>query len=209
MVNKPITSDMFREFLRGLATITPPHQVKIYCVVGYPTETQDDWAEFTKDIASVDATLTAGTQWSILLHCTPFRAMPATPAAIWPMPSTNLRGAVSASLKQPHMKGGIFYQGPRFWAVEGMGTDSLPTVVHSAMCLRGTEQDAEIMMQLARAKKYWAASSRDKMATLEKHVDIDRMFRAYTWDDLPTRYLQTYSRDEVIRNLSKRGGSNG
>jgi hypothetical protein len=59
-------------------------------------------------------------------------------------------------------------------------------------------------MKLARAPKYWAAAGRDKVATLEKHVDVARMFRAYTWEDLPTRYLKAYSRDAVMHNLSRR-----
>ena len=188
-VNKQITSEMFREFLRGLASISPPHQVKVYCIVGYPTETEDDWQEFVADLRAVDSTLTPGKQWSILLHCTPFRAMPATPAAGWPMALRDLRGEVSKRLKRPGMKGNIFYQGNRFWAVEGMGTDSLPTVVHSALALRGTESDADMMTRLACAAKYWKADRRGRMATLEKHFDLVNLFAARTKEDLPTRFL--------------------
>lgn len=202
--NKRITRDMLRSFLSGLAEIPKPHQVKLYFIVGYPGETDADWREFVDDIAAVDDGRKPDKQWSLLCHFTPFRAMPATPSAVWPMSYRNYRGIIAQTLKRPGMKGNIFYQGPRFWAVEGMGTDSLPSVVHSAMCLRGAEADGETIMKLARAPKYWSAVGADKVATLEKHVDVARMFQAYTWETLPTRYLQTYSRDAVMRNLSRR-----
>jgi hypothetical protein len=188
-VNKRITSDMFREFLIKLSHLNPPHQVKLYCIVGYPTETDQDWQEFVSDIDAVDSKLERGKQWSILLHCTPFRAMPATPAACWEMSKRDLRGVVSATLKSKTMKGNVFFQGNKFWAVEGMGTDSLPTVIHSALALRGTEHYAEIITRLSCAKKYWSAPRKDKMATLVKHIDIDAILGKFTPETLPTRYL--------------------
>lgn len=187
--NKPITRDMFRAFLSGLAEIAPPHQVKVYCIVGYPTETLDDWQEFTDDIKAIDSKLKPGKQRSILLHCTPFRAMPATPAACWPMALTNYRGEIAKALRRPGMKGNILFQGNRFWSVEGMGTDSLSTVMQSAICLRGTERDADAMLMIARARKYWNAPSRDKEATLRKLFDIEGMFAKQEPESLATRYL--------------------
>ncbi|HSW63899.1 MAG TPA: hypothetical protein VLH56_11430 [Dissulfurispiraceae bacterium] len=195
--NKRISRDMLGSFFSGLAQIEKPHQIKLYAIVGYPGETEDDWMEFVEDLMLVDEGLSAGKQWSILLHVTPFRAMPATPAAIWPMSMRNYRGVVSARIKQyPWMKGNIFFQGNRFWAVEGMGTDSLPTVVHSAACLRGTEADAENILKLSLAYKYWKASVVQKEATLTKLFDIDALFSAHTWGTLPTRYIdwQSYQR---------------
>jgi len=200
--NKRITRDMLRAFYSGLAQIAPPHQVKLYFICGYPNETEADWMEFVDDLRAVDESLPAGKQWSLLCHFTPFRAMPTTPAATWPMSYTNYRGKIARALKHPSMKGNIFFQGNRFWCVEGMGTDSLPTVVHSAMMLRGIEADGEIIAKLATSRKYWAASSAQKTATLEKHVDVARMFQAYTWDDLPTRYLNTFTKRESMERLS-------
>jgi len=187
--NKPITRDMFKAFLRGLAEIAPPHQVKLYCIVGYPTETEADWMEFVEDLREVDKPLPNGRQWSLLTHFTPFRAMPATPAACWPMSDFNYRGRIAKRLKRVGMPGNVFYQGNRFWAVEGMGTDSLCTVMQSAVCLRGTESDAENVMRIARAPKYWKAASKDKEATMRKLFDIPALFAAHTWGTLPTRYL--------------------
>jgi hypothetical protein len=201
--NKPITRDMLRAFFSGLAEIGKPHQVKVYCVIGYPTETEEDWQEFIDDLRTVDSKLKPDKQWSILLHCTPFRAMPATPAATWPMELRDLRGAVSAKLKDPGMKGNVFYQGNRFWCVEGMGTDSLPTVVHSALALRGTEREAENMERIARSSKYWKASRKDKMATLSQMFDLNKLFARHTKQTLPTRYLPCKPKGFTCQNTNQ------
>jgi hypothetical protein len=190
--NKRITRDMFRQVLTGLATIEKPHQLKIYNIVGYPTETIEDWQEYIDDIQAVDSKLIKGKQWQLLCHYTPMRAMPNTPSAIWPMSYQDYRGKIAQRLKSPTMPGNVFYQGNKFWAVEGMGTDSLASVIQSAICLRGTEEDSEKIMRLARTNKYWGASSFAKRVTLEREFDVGRLFKAYTWDNLPTKYLETY-----------------
>lgn len=205
MVNKRISRAMLRRFFGGLSEIRPPHQVKIYCIVGYPGEKEADWFEFVEDLKHVDDCLKKDKQWSLLVHFTPFRAMPATPCATWEMSMRNYRGIISKTLKTHKMKGNIFFQGNRFWAVEGMGTDSLPTVIQSAICLRGTEQDSANMMLLARAKKYWGANTKDKQATLDSLFDTEKLMASYNWDNLPTKYLSGYVKQESIFRLSLRG----
>ncbi len=198
----PPASDRGREFLRRQATIPKPHQVKVYCIVGYPTETEDDWCEFVEDLSSVDSTIPRQKQWQILLHCTPFRAMPATPAATWEMSLKDYRGQIARRLKAPTMPGNVFYQGNAFWAVEGMGTDSLPTVIDSVLCLRGIEKDAEKMSKLACSPRYWGAPTSAKLATLERYFDVGRLFGAYAWDTLPTKYLNTYVNKSTIQRFT-------
>jgi radical SAM superfamily enzyme YgiQ (UPF0313 family) len=198
MCNKRITRESFRTFLSGLATINPPHQIKIYNIVGYPTETDEDYEEFIQDLKEVDRHLLPGKQWSIVLHCTPFRAMPATPAACWPMSYRNYRGQPARVMGKMRYKGNIFYQGNRFWAVEGMGTDSLSTVILSAICHRGVESDAQNVRKVATSNAYWRANSRTKQATLEKYFDVATLFGAFTWETLPTRYLTTYAQVEKV-----------
>ncbi len=203
IANKRISREMFRTFLSGLATIPKPHQVKLYCIVGYPTETEADWQEFVEDLRIVDAGLERlDKQWSILLHVTPMRSMPATPSAIWPMSYRNYRGVVARTLKSPSMPGNVFYQGNRFWCVEGMGTDGLPTVIQSAICHRGTEDDSEMVMTLACSSRYWGANMAEKQKALEKTFDVTRYFREYTWEDLPTRYLRGYLPEKGMCILS-------
>lgn len=198
-VKKPITREIFRKFLRGIIkSSAKPHQIKLYNIIGYPIETDDEWLEFVDDINRVDSEFGSDKQWSLVLHSTPFRAMPATPCACWPMSYRNYRGQIAKVLSgRKVFKGNIFFQGNRFWAVESMGTESLPTVILDALVLRGNEDDSEIIARLASNKKFNAASARHKIATLEKHCDIDRLFRAYEPSELPTRYLRTFLGDKM------------
>jgi hypothetical protein len=192
-VNKRITREMLRRFLSLLDESGKPSHIKLYMVVGYPDETIDDWSELLEDISIVDQEKSASIkQWCLLVHPTPFRAMPATPCATWPMSYQNYRGAIAKTLKRPSMNGNIFFQGNRFWAVESMGTESLPTVILSALCLRGTEDDTDLVSRIATSKKLWKASAAAKLASLEKHVNIDRLFGRYAHGNLPTRYLRSH-----------------
>ena len=202
-VNKKITRDMWRSFLEGLASIPKPHQVKVYNIIGYPLETEDDWQEFVVDLDIVDKSLKPSKQWSILCHFTPFRPMPGTPSATWPISYRNYRGVISKRLKKLSMPGNVFFQGNRFWAVEGMGTDGLSTVIHSALCLRGTEEHTEKILQIAKSTRYWSGNNTRKVATLEHLFDMPSLFQKYGWDELPTRYLYSYSSAESIKRLSK------
>lgn len=190
--NKKISREMLVEFYTRLATIKPPHQVKIYCIVGYPSETTDDWRESINDIAKADNKLLSDKQWSLLFHFTPFRAMPATPAACWPMTYKEHRGVIARTLKKEGMPGNVFYQGKRFWAVESLGTDPLDAVVKSAIILRGDQTDSANIVKISLSSKFKAASSYEKRKTLEQLFDTDKLFGAYNPDTLPTRYLQTY-----------------
>jgi hypothetical protein len=91
------------------------------------------------------------------------------------------------------MKGNVFYQGNRFWDVEGMGTDSLPTVFRSAIAIRGTEQDAKSFRLLACSAKYETLDTAWKVATLEKYFDASKLFGSFDKESLPTKYLETYA----------------
>lgn len=198
MVNKKITRDILREFIERLANCEKPHQVKFYNIIGYPTETQDDWFEFLEDIKYVDEKMNKREkQTCILLHSTPFRAMPATPLACKPMSYKNYRGEIAKVLGKGY-KGNIFYQGNAIWAVESMATESLPTVFQSAIVWRGTENDCENIKKLALSKKFKTASSSVKLKTLEKYFDAAKLFGEFAPEDLPTNYLRTYAKVEKM-----------
>jgi len=198
-VNKKITREMLREFIDKLARCEKPHQVKFYNIIGYPGETYDDWAEFVEDICIVDSKFShQEKQTSILLHSTPFRAMPATPLACKPMSYTNYRGLISKKMGSGKYKGNIFYQGNVMWAVESMATESLCTVIQSAIIWRGTEADADNIVKLACSKKFKSASSQIKQATLEKYFDVKKLFGEFTPDTLPTKNIRTYCKVEKM-----------
>lgn len=176
-----------------------PHQIKIYNIVGYPDETEDDFKEFIDDLKLIDNQYSlSAKQWAIVLHCTPFRAMPATPAACWPMSYKNYRGKISELMGQRGLKGNLLYQGNRIWAVEGMGTDALPTVALSAICHRGIESDSENIKKIAATNKFWNANSFEKQKVLEANFDLKLLFGKFSNIVLPTKYLKTYCGIEKI-----------
>ena len=174
--------------------LAKPQQVKFYNIVGYPTETEDDWFEFLDDVVQADKELPKlEKQGCILLHSTPFRAMPLTPLCCAEMSYKNYRGRIARVLGQGKYKGNIFYKGNSFFAVESMGTDSLSSVIKSAIVWRGTEKDTDNIVRIACSKKFENASATVKQLTLEKYFDVPNLFRRYTLEDLPTRYLNTYA----------------
>lgn len=192
-VNKPITRRIIHQFLVAMINApAKPHQLKFYNICGYPSETDEDWMEFLDELRRADeATEKQEKQWSIVLHSTPFRAMPATPMACAPMSKRNYRGLIGRSLGAG-LKGNLIYQGKNLWAVESMGTDSLSTVMLSAIAHRGSTEDTENIAKLCRTKKFWTASSVVKERTLERYFDMDRLFGAFEPEELPSRYLRTY-----------------
>lgn len=191
-VNKPITREMIVKFFLGLGSLNPPHQIKIFNLVGLPTETDNDWNEFTQDMTSADSRFGKQKQWPIILHNTPFRPMPCTPVSHWPMRYVNYRGEIAKRLKQPGMKGNIFFQGNRFWAVESMGTDSLSAVALDSIVIRGTEADAKNIKLLSCSSSFFRADSATRLVTLEKYFDLKTNFGAYQLGKTPTEYLKAW-----------------
>lgn len=195
-ISKKITRKHVVDFLIAAGkSKAKPHQLKLYNIIGYPTETEEDWIEFVETIKEADSQFQKSTQWSILLHCTPFRATPATPVACWPMEYRNMRGEVGRILGKG-LKGNLVYQGKKFWAVESMGTESLPTVFMSAIAIRGTEDDARNIRLLACSKKYAGLDTKRKVATMENYFDREKLFGQFSTNTLPTRYLKTYAKYE-------------
>lgn len=199
MVSKKITKQDIIDLLAALArSNAKPHQVKLFNLVGLPTETLEDWKEFVECVAEADRiTAKNATQWSIVLHSTPFRPTPATPAAIWTMSDHNYRGEIGRLLG-PGMKGNIFYQGKNFWCVESMGTESISAVMLSAIAIRGVESDAINIKKLVCNAKFDKLSSPDKAATMRQYFDIKKLFGAFTWETLPTKYLASYARFDKL-----------
>ena len=193
-VKKKITREILREFFYKIFTVEKPRQVKLYNIVGYPTETFDDWFEFKEDlIESINGLSQREKQYGLALHSTPFRSMPATPMALMPVSKINYRGKIAEILSEGKYKGNIFHKDKVVYAFETMGTESLPTVMESMIMLRGCEGDAEDIEKLALSKKYKTLSMRSKEKTLLKYFNIDKLFGEYTIETLPTRYLETYA----------------
>jgi len=126
------------------------------------------------------------------------------------MSKVNYRGRIARTF-QGHDLGcrerqyrSVFFRGNRFYGCESHGTESLPTVILDALVLRGVEDDSEVIARLATSAKFRGASMRHREAILARHVDIDRLFGAYTWETLPTRYLRAYVPVEKMRRTDDR-----
>ena len=197
-VNKPITRDMVQKFLRAAAAHQPPHQLKLYNLLGLPGETDEDWFEFLEDIQIADSLPAAEKQWLIVVHSTPFRPMPATPLACAPASYRNYRGEVARVMSHGKASNSVFYRGARLSALEGMGTDSLATHALSMICHRGVEADIDNVRKVAINRKFWRASAAVRIATLERYFDMARLFGSFTPKTLPSRYLRTYAKIEKM-----------
>lgn len=192
-VNKKISKDVMVEFLQNMiASDAKPHQLRIFNICGYPSETEADWWEYIDTLRESDAKIKQDKQWGIILNNTPFRATPATPMACAPMSKKNYRGVIGSTLGKG-LKGNLIYQGNAMWSVESLGTDSLSSVMLSAIAIRGSEKDSEAIARLCNTSKFWSASANVKEATLCKYFDMDTLFGSYTPDTLPSRYLHTYA----------------
>lgn len=192
--DKKISRQMLRDFITAWTKEAKPQQLKIYNILGYPTENDKDYEELQEDLRLIDERFLTkqDKQWSILLHNTPFRAMPTTPFACQPMSYKNYRGLI-ASKGGKGLRDNIFFQGNGLWAVESMGTDSLSTHALSAIIHRGTEEDSDTIKKIACSKAFWRANGATRQATLEKYFNMDKYFRGYKLDELPTAYLETYA----------------
>lgn len=199
MVNKPITRKVFGEFLDALFSAEcKAHRLKLYSIVGYPTETEDDWMELLEDIRAADGRAASRSdRWVVDVHCTPFRAMPATPMACEPMSYRNYRGQIGRVLGAG-LKGNAIYQGSVVRAYESLWTESLPTVILSAICHRGSSVDTDAIMSVSRSHKFWSASMAVRVATLERYFDVDTLFGRFSPETLPSRYLRTYAKVEKL-----------
>ena len=193
-VNKHITNEHILNLWRLMDARGKPHQVKFFNIVGYPDETPEDWLEFINLLRDFDGPLAKQEkQWSILLHSTPFRSTPATPLAIAPMQYRDFRHRIARELGGGRYHGNYFYRGNKFWGVESMATESLPTVFLSALATRGTEEDTKNIQRLCGNRQFWKANTEVKLATLETLFDHNKLFGSFTWKTLPTAYLKTYA----------------
>ena len=201
MVNKPITREKFKRFLCLLASYGKGKMLKLFNIVGYPTETEDDWHEFIEDLTEADHSCEPGPTWHIQLHSTPFRALPATPAACWPMSGRDYRGQIAKTLKKISgcdRDGLIFFQGKRFTVSESFNTEGLSTTALAAVCIRGTEADTFNLTKLAADDRYEKLRGIEKLNYLDNAFNMGTLFGAFTPETLPTRNIKTYMEIEGI-----------
>jgi len=226
MVNKPISRDMLVALFAGTLRRTAPlYKIRVMNIIGYPTETLDDWHEMRSTWESVfdsfveykgDPMHDASTRIDIT-H-TPFKPMPCTPAAVWPARYEDYRESAITRLQAAHCALGTFkrrlFNSDTVTVSSAFGPEGLSTITLWLLAVRGELRDASLFRQLSTSRAFWSSSGNVRRATLEKYLDIDRLFGVYTWSTLPTRYLHTYIKREAIerastRSLLRHGGSAG
>lgn len=201
MVNKPISRDILKATIYRIAAEgRKPGKgrwIILYNILGFPTETEEDWREFLTDVEAVDKELPQTHRYGearglkIVVHSTPFNAVPGTPLATAAMPRRDYRGALAKSLG-PELEGFRIYDGRGLFVTDSQTVEGQATVSENAIMLRAIEEDTDKIAAWARTKSYDGLPTSKKQATLEQHFDLDRMHRAYTAEDLPTRYLRTH-----------------
>lgn len=208
MVNKPITREMLIKFVRGAVEISAElFRLKLYNIIGLPSESDSDWQEYFDTIVEADQTgidYPGKVRLVIETVATQFKPIPASPAAIWP--------AYYFEYRDYHKKFKITQSPYKHKIYDGKGVrllfmqsvESLPVHTLQMLMNRGIEKDTDIIRGIATNKAFWNANAKKRRATLEKYLDIDRLFRAYTWEDLPTRYLKSYVPNRGFAKLSDR-----
>lgn len=198
-INKRISKEAFIEFLVRLTYLPEKaSRIKIFMIVGYPTEGDQDYNEYLECFTTADkkANPKRLDRWGLVTHCTPFRAMPPTPCRLWPMAYKNFRGQlknrIRANLRGDEYVGATFFQGHHLWSIESSGTDSLAAAIEEMLTVRGDFGDAVNIRRLALTKKYWHAPYIGRLRTLEASFDTHKLMAAYTPEAIPTRYLKTY-----------------
>lgn len=196
MVNKRITREMLEMFFSEMihTDAVNPHMFKIFNIVGYPTETEEDAFEFLDVLRTVDkepGKKIHEKTWGVVLSSMHFNPTPCSPLACSPVSYRNYRHWLHNVLAK-ELKGGYIYQGDNLWCVEGMGTEHLATMIMRIIALRGEISDGENVRRLCSTPKFWTASKPVQQTTLEKYFDIDYLFGEFDSKTLPSRYLRTY-----------------
>lgn len=200
-VGKKIDNDVLVDFIRDAAqSDAAPHIVRLFNIVGYPTETVEDYAELVEVFARADEKCRGtsnGKKWVYGLQNNHFIPYPATPMACAPFSLRDYRNSMLRGLKSTLPKRRL-YSGRCVDLVEGQLEEALSTVVMNVIVARGGRDDWESIERIAASKKFWASTNDVKMATLHKYFDLDSLCRAYTADTLPSRYLRTYAKVEQM-----------
>ena len=210
-VAKPIRNNVLKKFLLdAAASDATPHIVRIFNIIGFPTETHDDWEELIDVFRQADAECTGtsnGKKWVYGLQNNHFIPYPATPMACAPFTRKNFRGAMRRELGINLPKSRL-HEGKFIDLVESSNIEALSIVLLNLIVARGGREDSENIIKIARSKKFWRSLSIVKENTLAKYFDLDTLCGAYSPENLPSRYLHTYANVEKLygRTALERGG---
>jgi len=218
LMNKPISDDLLCEFIVASVRVPRLYRVKMFNIVGLPTETEADWHAlvdvFKRADKQIRSTVDDREFYVFEIVNNHFSAQACTPLAISSGEYTDLRWKPADTVRvTPSEYRHKVFDGDHIRLLYMYSTETLPVVALCYAVMRGTELDAKPIRQIAMSKKFWGANTATRLATVEKYLDVDRLFRGYTWEELPTRYLGTYVSQHKMERLAaarfrKYGNSN-
>lgn len=192
-VGKKIPKDVIVQFLIDASNSdATPHLIRFFNIVGYPTESIDDYMELLETFIEADKGMKAkDKKWLISMQENPFIPYPATPMACAPMMKKDFHGGIIKALGLKGEKHRLF-TGNAMDLLESWTIEGLPTIAMNAIVARGEASDTESFAKISASKKFDSASKAVKIATLERYFDLDKIFGSYTPETLPTRWLRTW-----------------
>lgn len=206
MLGKAISKDAWVTFLCSLVTLKT-QQLKVYMITGLPSESDVDWLEFVDSIRDADSRCVAmHPQYGLIVTFTHFRAMPATPAAGWPM---SIRMEMERPVTRLQRLGGtphhamLFFRGKALFAGSRVTPESLALLLLDLLVLRCTETHAQAIRHLALSTRFWSANAYAKERTIRDIFDVEGLGRKYDYDELPTRYLRSYVTSSRMDTISR------
>lgn len=200
-VGKKINDETIISFLKDASESEAlPHVIRIFNIVGYPTESVDDYEALVEVFRKADekCSRTAnGNKWIYGLQNNHFIPYPATPMACAPFLCKDLRNSMLTALN-PGLPKRRLYSGKYLDLVEGQLEEGISTVLLNLIVARSGKKDWEAIEKVSASKKFWNSSDLIKLATLDKYFDLDSLCKAFTPETLPSRYLRTYAKVEKL-----------
>ena len=200
-VGKKIDDSVVMDFVRdATSSDASPHIVRLFNIVGYPTERVEDYAELVDTFRRADEKCTGtsnGKKWVFGLQNNHFIPYPATPMACAPFSCKDYRNSMILGLKSELPKRRL-YSGKCVDLVEGQLEEGLSTVLLNVIVARAGRNDWDSIEKVALSKKFWSSKDAVKCSTLAKYFDLSTLCGAYAPEELPSRYLHTYAEVEKL-----------
>lgn len=174
--------------------------MRIFNIVGYPTETVDDYAELVDVFRKADEKCKVhanGKKWVYGLQNNHFIPYPATPMACAPFSLRDYRNSMIKGLKSDLPKRRL-YSGKSLDLVEGQLEEGLSTVLLNVIVARAQSSDWGSIQKIAASRKFWRCADSVKVATLNKYFDLGKICGVFDELTLPSRYLHTYAKVEKL-----------
>ena len=196
IVNRHNTNDNIREFITGISHKTQITGksvfLRLYNIIGYETEGQDDFEEFKSIMIEIEPKL----KKKILLttHSTPLRPSPCTPLAYAEIqPISKLR-------KDPGRL--IMPETDRLAWYNSRYEESEYTRLESMTVERYTHEHQRLFHFIATSSKLAALKSAEKMMFIKNNFDLKNIYREYDINEqIPTWFLHGYTPQEKIKKM--------